>query len=350
MGRNPADSPVLCAAGRAPFLGWWGWLTKWGSRRRLDPTYRAHVLILAAAGPVPTFWQVFAQPIAVFMAALLAFSAAGLAWDGARRTRAQDRELWDRDHRRVMEEAQGEARRKETATLHTRVSRAAAALGAESLPGRIAGIYALADLADQWYEFAVAIGKPEWGLQQRQACVNIVCAYLRSAPSPRQLEGRNAREQLRFDDPSAGVREAAVEVLARNIRRWRADGALSIDLTSAFLYNAQLAGADLSGAILTHADLRDAHVVGADLSRAVLFGTRLEGAEMLSCDLRGASFDGAHLHDTLLGGSLVLPLKQTHPSLIDFDCWSEGTEWPTGWAPDGLRVCKAEFEGEAALL
>lgn len=304
---------------------------------------------IATAALDPTFWQVFAQPFAVFVAALLAFSAASLAWDGARRTRQQDRELRDRDHRRVVDEARGEARRQETGALHARVSGAAASLGAASLPGRIAAIYALGDLCDEWYEFAVLIAKPEWGLRQRQACVNIITSYLRSASSPPRLEGRNARGQLRFDDPSAGVREAAVEVLARNVGRWRADGPLSIDLTSAFLYNAQLAGADLSGAILTNADLRDAHVVGANLSRAVLFGTRLEGAEMLSCDLRGASFDGAHLRDTLLGGSLVSPLVQTYPSALDFDCWSEDTEWPDGWGRDGVRVCKAEFEGETAL-
>lgn len=255
----------------------------------------------------------------------------------------------DRDHDRVVAESKDEARRKETTALHTRVAEAAAALGGTSLPGKIAGVYALGDLADEWYEFALSTNKPEWGLRQRQVCVNIVCAYLRSAPTPQQLEGRNAREQLRFDDPSAGVRQAAVEVLAKNIRRWRADGPLAINLTSAFLYNAQLAGADLSKAILTNADLRAAHVVGADLSGAVLFGTRLEEAEMLSCDLRGADFDGAHLHDTLLGGSLVQPLESTHPNAVNFDCWSADTEWPDGWRFDGVHVCKAEFDGEASL-
>ena len=66
----------------------------------------------------------------------------------------------------------------------------------------------------------------------------------------------------------------------------------------AFLHNADLRGANLSGAYLYNADLR-----GADLRSANLWGADLSGADLHNADLRGANLSGAYLYNADLRGA-----------------------------------------------
>lgn len=60
-----------------------------------------------------------------------------------------------------------------TAELRTRYAQTAEQLGSSHLPVRLAGVYSLAALADDW----AAIGNED----ERQVCIDLLCAYFRSA-------------------------------------------------------------------------------------------------------------------------------------------------------------------------
>ena len=67
------------------------------------------------------------------------------------------------------ESAAGIARRAEADAFAKRYQDAAAQIGHEKAPVRLAGVYAMARLADDWAE-------------QRQTCVDVLCAYVRMPP------------------------------------------------------------------------------------------------------------------------------------------------------------------------
>lgn len=76
------------------------------------------------------------------------------------------------------------------------------------------------------------------------------------------------------------------------------------------LFNVQLQGANLRGAILEKADIRNANLRGATLLEAQLqgtdlSGTNLRGANLSKADLRGANFRSAKMEKALLAGALM---------------------------------------------
>jgi hypothetical protein len=87
--------------------------------------------------------------------------------------------------------AEGESRRADDAQFADRYSAAAAQLGDDSAPVRLAGAYALATLAD---------GRPE----ERQVCVDVLCAYLRLPYDP---------------DPASAIYRAGEREVRRTIIR-----------------------------------------------------------------------------------------------------------------------------------
>jgi len=82
------------------------------------------------------------------------------------------------------------------------------------------------------------------------------------------------------------------------------------DLSGAYLRDADLSGADLSGAYLRDAYLRDANLSGAylrdaDLSGAYLRDANLSGADLSGADLRDANLSGANLSGANLSGAYL---------------------------------------------
>ncbi|RAJ66773.1 hypothetical protein K378_02948 [Streptomyces sp. Amel2xB2] len=67
--------------------------------------------------------------------------------------------------------AEGDAHRADASQLADRYTTAAEQLGHEQAAVRLAGVYALARLADDWEE-------------QRQVCIDVLCAYLRMPYQP----------------------------------------------------------------------------------------------------------------------------------------------------------------------
>ena len=83
--------------------------------------------------------------------------------------------LAEEDNHRAREQnerANEAARREDTKLYAERFDKATDKLGADAAPVRLAGVHALAALADDW----------EGG---RQMCVDVLCAYLRMPPDPR---------------------------------------------------------------------------------------------------------------------------------------------------------------------
>ncbi|WP_037815661.1 pentapeptide repeat-containing protein [Streptomyces sp. NRRL S-1022] len=83
--------------------------------------------------------------------------------------------------------AEGDAHRADAGQLADRYTTAASQLGDDKPAVRLAGVYALARLADDWEE-------------QRQVCIDVLCAYLRMPyqTDPTSPEHREAERQVRL--------------------------------------------------------------------------------------------------------------------------------------------------------
>ena len=180
----------------------------------------------------------------------------------------------------------------------SRYTSAASQLGDPQPAVRLAGVYAMANLADEWAE-------------QRQQCVDVLCAYLRLswARDPTHLEpnttttehtwpdGTGQRKVTKTYSGRAGereVRQTLVRVIAAHLqpdtgsitRPGTSWSYLDIDLTNAALPNADFTNANFHGrASLRRATFSgDAYFVGATFSGDPSFaGATFSG---------DASFDG----------------------------------------------------------
>jgi hypothetical protein len=99
------------------------------------------------------------------------------------KTFAEQREQLDKTLRAQGDQLDKTLAEQRTRTLNERFASAAEQLGDDKPAIRLAGVYAMAGLADDWKE-------------NRQTCVDVLCAYLRMphAPDP----GQNAPEQQRL--------------------------------------------------------------------------------------------------------------------------------------------------------
>jgi hypothetical protein len=172
---------------------------------------------------------------------------------------------------------------------------AAAQLGSDTAPVRLAGLYALERLAQN-------------DPAQRQIVVNVICAYLQMPCRPPgegsvepSANSRSSGEQLHECEKRAQehrVRTAAQGILRRHLwktaaeqLRWKA----SVDLSWACLVQARLTVVSLFGADLSKADLTEARLDEADLTRANLTEAKLNQASLCRADLTGANLAGADL-------------------------------------------------------
>jgi hypothetical protein len=132
------------------------------------------------------------------------------------------------------------------------------------------------------------------------------------------------------------------------------------DLSGADLSGAVLSGADLRGAVLSGADLRDAvlsyaDLSGANLRDAVLSGAVLSGADLSYADLSYADLSGANLRDAVLSGAVLRnadlrDLKranwQSHDLIAEFLRRSANTidqEMVAGFIMISRHRCWSEF-------
>jgi hypothetical protein len=99
-----------------------------------------------------------------------------------------------------------------TRALNERFATAADQLGSDKPAIRLAGVYSMAGLADDWEK-----------RENRQTCVDVLCAYLRMPYEPDPGQGASDPQQLAFE-AIREVRHTVIQVIAAHLK---ADAAVS---------------------------------------------------------------------------------------------------------------------------
>jgi hypothetical protein len=132
-----------------------------------------------------------------------------------------------------------------TRTLNERFATAAEQLGSDKPPAvRLAGVYAMAGLADDWQD-------------HRQTCVDVLCAYLRMPYEPEPGDDAAVEKRLAFQ-ASREVRYTVIRVITAHLT----SGApvswsdLNFDFTGLVFDGGNFVGATFSGGTVS---FREAH-------------------------------------------------------------------------------------------
>lgn len=161
-----------------------------------------------------------------------------------------------------------------TRTLNERFTTAAEQLGSDKPAVGLAGVYAMAALADDWKE-------------NRQACVDVLCAYLRmpyepdpgpDAPEPQRLAFQANRE----------VRHTVIRVVVTHLKKdaavsWQR---LNFDFTGVVFDGGDFSGAEFSGGTVSFSD---AQFTGGTVS---FYDAYFTGGKV---DYLGAKFSGGEV-------------------------------------------------------
>ena len=187
-----------------------------------------------------------------------------------------------------------------TRTLNERFATAAEQLGSDKPAVRLAGVYAMAGLADDWEE-------------NRQTCADVLCAYLRMpyAPDP----GQDAPEQQRLAFQAIReVRHTVIRVITAHLKKdaavsWQG---LNFDFTGVVFDGGDFRDAQFSGGTV---DFRDAHFSGGTVD---FFSADFSGGTV---DFSFAKFSGGTVNFSLaeFSGPLVdFSLTEFSGALVDF--------------------------------
>jgi uncharacterized protein YjbI with pentapeptide repeats len=245
------------------------------------------------------------------------------------------------EQREQLDRTLGEQR---TRTMNERFATSAEQLGSDKPAVRLAGVYAMAGLADDWEE-------------NRQTCVDVLCAYLRMPYEPDPGQGAPQPALLAFQ-ASREVRHTVIRVIAGHLRRdatvsWRAhdldfrgtvfdggdfSGAMfgvgqSVKFDEAIFSGGRVyfASAEFSGAVVTF--IRSKFVDGSVIFSSAKFSS---GLLIFSAEFSGGdiSFSGAEF----LGASVsFLSGTEFCGSRIDFTY--------ADFSSDGVTFIGAKFTG-----
>jgi hypothetical protein len=221
-----------------------------------------------------------------------------------------------------------------TRTLNERFATAAGQLGDDKPPAvRLAGVYAMAGLADDWHE-------------NRQTCVDVLCAYLRlpyepdpgdDAPSRNPLKGpigrrRGGVQRSSLTDKQLGfhgsreVRHTVIRAITAHLRddaavSWRG---LNFDFTGAVFDGGAFTGAVFSGG---RVDFGDTEFSGGTVDFS---GARFSGSTVVS--FRSAEFSGGRVDFSgavFSGGTVSFGRAEFSRAAVHF----EGAKFSGGWVP-----------------
>ena len=149
------------------------------------------------------------------------------------------RRATSRDTQKALEEQRKQLDRtlaeQRTRTLNERFATAAEQLGSDKPAVRLAGVYAMAGLADDWEE-------------NRQTCVDVLCAYLRMPYEPDPGDEVPESERLAFR-AIREVRHTVIRVIAAHLKddavpSWLG---LNFDFTGVVFDGGDFSGARFSG-------------------------------------------------------------------------------------------------------
>ncbi|MCC9175847.1 pentapeptide repeat-containing protein [Arthrobacter sp. zg-Y179] len=184
------------------------------------------------------------------------------------------------------------------ADLRARYTTAAEQLGHEKPAVRLAGVYAMAALADDWHSAEED--------EQRRICIDVLCAYLRMEYVP-EPEGAKTGEKE--------VRQTVIKVIANhlldpsNTMSW-CD--ISLDFTGAVFD-----GGDFSGAKFTGGDVN--FTAAAFIGGSVAFdAAEFSGGNV---DFRNARFSGGEVNFTgaeFIGGNVTFDAAEFNGGNVNF--------------------------------
>ncbi|OYD61272.1 pentapeptide repeat-containing protein [Rhodococcus sp. OK302] len=213
--------------------------------------------------------------------------------------------------------------------LRSRYTTCAEQLAHDSAAIRLAGVYALASLADDWQQ--------QNERDEKQVALDLLRAYLRTPnthtpalvtaelPDTGELEVRKTilltlhkRSTAEASDPKSwkgfDCTISGADISNLNLT--------SSDLPGAVLWRVNLSGANLTAAHLTSANLGSADLAGADLtwvnlSGSDLFGADLTGAILVDADLTSTNLAHAKLSSANLSGANLTSANLTRVNLLD---------------------------------
>jgi uncharacterized protein YjbI with pentapeptide repeats len=229
--------------------------------------------LFARATPTPTPSPSATLTSPQVVAAIIAASVAFLTLIGTLLTAYFSRRATKRDleeQREHLDRTLGEQR---TRTLNERFATAAGQLGSDKPPAvRLAGVYAMAGLADDWPE-------------NRQTCVDVLCGYLRMPYEPKPGDDVPRPEWLAFW-ASRQVRHTVIRVITAHLKpdaavSWQG---LRLDFTDVVFDGGDFRGAEFSGGQVLFDRAVFSSGAPVDFSRAVFSGG--------SVSFSGAAFSG----------------------------------------------------------
>ena len=186
-----------------------------------------------SSSAAPTSPQVTAAWIAVGGVVLTVIATVVVQIFGRRAT-SQDTQKALEEQRKQLDRTLAEQR---TRTLNERFATAAGQLGSDKPAAvRLAGVYAMAGLADDWPE-------------NRQTCVDVLCAYLRLPYDPDPGHDAAPAERAAYQ-ASREVRHTVIRVIAAHLKddvamSWQG---LNFDFTGVVFDGGDFTGARFSGA------------------------------------------------------------------------------------------------------
>ncbi len=185
---------------------------------------------------------------------------------------AEKAEKTAEDQRMQLDRTLGEQR---TRTWNERFATAAEQLGSDKPPAvRLAGVYAMAGLADDWEA-------------NRQTCVDVLCAYLRMPYEPDPSSDGSVAEHLAFKS-NREVRHTVIRVITAHLQKeagvsWQG---LNFDFTGVVFDGGSFAQARFSGGTVS---FNHAEFSGSEVS---FFGAQFVGVKV---NFVGAKFSGGQV-------------------------------------------------------
>jgi uncharacterized protein YjbI with pentapeptide repeats len=175
--------------------------------------------------------------------------------------------------------------------------------GKKKLEVRLAGIYALGQIAEESEKY-------HWPI------IEVLTAYVREnapwPPEPPKVAPPLKGNQLPPKNPSATPPsppklaadiQAVLTVLGRRTQTYKKGEEQQLNLINTDLRRADLRGAQLQGANLTGAQLEQANLAGAQLEQANLENAQLQQANLENAQLQQANLENAQLQEAHLEGA-----------------------------------------------
>lgn len=302
----------------------------------------AGILIVVAAGAITYLftkphgssqWADVIRSIVLAVAAMGAFPAAYVAYRKQRFTEADHRLEQDKEDRR-RDELTEETSRADRKDFNDRFTTAAQQIGSDTAPVRLAGVYAMAQLADEWGRLDLA---------QRQTCINVLCAYLRMPWPAAQASLPVEPTSSRLRDEETRVREAILRVTGEHIHKDRATDHWHdnvFDLTGAELPVLDFQGAIFGARFVANQAtfVQDAGFDGATFAQGAGFAGATFGEYALVAD---ATFAG----DAWFGGVTFTRAAVFNEASFEASAVFDGAAFADVLFTDVTFAAAARFDG-----